>query len=44
MAFLVDEINEDCERWTAGGAAALNPPQEIVPGRWICYLQDTDGN
>ena len=44
MAFQVDDIQEAYARWTTGGATALEEPQQIVPGRWICYLQDPDGN
>ena len=44
VALTVDDIQESYERVVSGGAQKLNPPQEVAPGAWRCYLQDPDGN
>ena len=44
LAIQVDDIQATFDRWSKAGAGVLNPPTEIVPGRFICYLQDPDGN
>ena len=44
LAFFVDDIEQAYEDLTSRGATGLNPPQEVAPGRKICYLQDPDGN
>jgi catechol 2,3-dioxygenase-like lactoylglutathione lyase family enzyme len=44
MALMVEDIASLCEKLVAAGAAVINPPTELAPGRLACYLQDPDGN
>ena len=32
------------ERLCSMGGKPLNPPVEVLPGMWECYMQDPDGN
>ena len=38
------QIQDVYERLLRHGARKLNPPIEGAPGKWVCYLQDPDGN
>ena len=40
----VDDIDATFNRLVENGAKKMNPPAELAPGRWACYLQDPDGN
>ena len=40
----VDDIDATFNRLVKNGAKKMNPPAELAPGRWACYLQDPDGN
>ena len=44
VAFDVVNIQGVFQRLLSHGARKLNPPIESAPGRWVCYLQDPDGN
>ena len=44
LAFAVDDIEETYHAIIGQGATKLNPPVEVAPGTWMCYLQDPDGN
>ena len=44
LAFNVNDINQTYKKLVSHGAHKLNPPIELVPGRWACYLQDPDRN
>ncbi len=44
VAWIVDDIHEAFDRVMANGAIEMNPPTEIAPGRWACYMQDPEGN
>ncbi len=44
VAFIVDDIHEAFDRVMANGAIEMNPPANIAPGRWACYMQDPEGN
>jgi catechol 2,3-dioxygenase-like lactoylglutathione lyase family enzyme len=44
VAWIVDDIHEAFDRVMANGAIKMNPPAEMVPGRWACYMQDPEGN
>ncbi len=44
VAFDVEDIQGVFQRLLSHGARKLNPPVESAPGRWVCYLQDPDGN
>lgn len=44
VAFVVDDIGEAFERAVARGAMTMNPPAQVAPGRWACYMQDPEGN
>jgi lactoylglutathione lyase len=44
VAFDVVDIQDVYERLLRHGARKLNPPIEGAPGKWVCYLQDPDGN
>ncbi len=44
VAFIVNDIQAMFEHVTGNGAMKMNPPAEIVPGRWACYMQDPEGN
>jgi catechol 2,3-dioxygenase-like lactoylglutathione lyase family enzyme len=44
IAMLVKDIASLSEKLVAAGAAVINPPTELAPGRLACYLQDPDGN
>ena len=44
LCFQVDDIHATHKRLTENGATELNPPAEIAPGRWACYMRDPDGN
>ena len=44
LAFDVDDIEATFRQLVNNGAAGLNPPIELQPGRIACYLQDPDGN
>lgn len=44
VAFDVKDIQDTYEKLLQNGAHELNPPIEGAPGKWVCYLQDPDGN
>ena len=44
VAFIVDDIQAAFERVISNGAIRMNPPANIGPGRWACYMQDPEGN
>ena len=44
VAFDVVDISGTYERLVRNGARKLNPPIEVADGKWVCYLQDPDGN
>lgn len=44
LCFQVDNIDVMFNRLVENGAKKMNPPTELAPGRWACYLQDPDGN
>ncbi len=44
VAFIVDDIHAAFDRVMANGAIEMNPPANIAPGRWACYMQDPEGN
>ena len=44
VAFDVVDINGTYEKLLRNGARKLNPPIQVAPGKWVCYLQDPDGN
>ena len=44
VAFIVDDIQAAFDRVMANGAIRMNPPANIAPGRWACYMQDPEGN
>lgn len=44
VAFIVDDIQAAFDRVMANGAIEMNPPANIAPGRWACYMQDPEGN
>lgn len=44
VAWIVDDIQETFREVTANGAQMMNPPAEMAPGRWACYMQDPEGN
>jgi len=44
LCFHVDDIHATFNRLVENGAKKMNPPAELAPGRWACYLQDPDRN
>lgn len=44
IAFNVDDMAATFADLMDNGARELNPPVEMVPGKWVCYLQDPWGN
>ena len=44
LAFFVEDCHEMWERLCSMGGKPLNPPVEVLPGMWECYMQDPDGN
>ncbi|PZC43674.1 MAG: Catechol 2,3-dioxygenase [Chloroflexi bacterium] len=44
LAFFVEDCHVMWERLCAMGGKPLNPPIEVLPGMWECYMQDPDGN
>jgi catechol 2,3-dioxygenase-like lactoylglutathione lyase family enzyme len=44
VAWIVDDIHQAFDRVMTNGAIKMNPPAEMVPGRWACYMQDPEGN
>ena len=44
VAFDVVDIQGTYDKLLRNGAKKLNPPIEGAPGKWVCYLQDPDGN
>ena len=44
LAIQVDNIAELFQAAVDNGAASLNPPTEVAPGRIACYMQDPEGN
>ncbi len=44
LAFQVDDVRALYQAALDNGAASLNPPTEVSPGRTACYMQDPDGN
>lgn len=44
IAFNVDNIESTFNQLVEGGAVNLNPPSEVAPGRYVCYMQDPCGN
>ena len=44
LAFFVEDARIMWERLVEMGGRPLNPPIEVLPGVWECYMQDPDGN
>ena len=44
VAFTCEGIQETFDHLISKGAKQMNPPQEVAPGQWRCYLQDPEGN
>ena len=44
LSFYVEDATTMWERLCGMGGKPLNPPVEIMPGVFECYLQDPDGN
>ena len=44
IAFTVEDIDSTWSDLTLKGVKPLNPPIEVVEGKFACYLQDPDGN
>lgn len=44
IAFNVGDMDATFAHLVENGARRLNPPVEVAPGKWVCYLQDPWGN
>ncbi len=44
VAFTCEDMQGTFDLLMSRGAKELNPPQEVAPGQWRCYLQDPEGN
>ena len=44
LAFYVEDAKATWQRLVDMGGKAVNPPIELLPGVWLCYMQDPDGN
>ena len=44
LAFFVEDSKVTWQRLVDMGGKPLNPPIEVLPGMWECYMQDPDGN
>tara|TARA_A100001037_G_scaffold43833_1_gene34882 strand:- start:5440 stop:5868 length:429 start_codon:yes stop_codon:yes gene_type:complete len=44
IAFTVENIYETWSDLKLKGVKPLNPPLEVVDGKFACYVQDPDGN